>query len=219
MREITLFPDYTRGERIADGCVHLAGIIFSVAATAVLMIASVGTLPALNVASLGIYGFGLVGMFVSSASYNLVTRHAWKKVLRRVDHTAIFVMIAGSYTPFALIKIGGSTGYWLLCAVWAVTILGIVVKLVFPCRFERALIALYLAQGWAILAAIDPLLSSISTRALTLLVIGGCLYTIGVFFHLWERLRFHNAIWHAHVLIAAACHFAAICDAMMPVQA
>jgi hemolysin III len=148
----------------------------------------------------------------------MVRSHRWRGYFRRLDHTAIFVMIAGSYTPFTLLKIGGIFGYALLFAVWGIAILGIILKLLFPPhRFERLTIALYLLQGWAIVVAFDPLLDSISARAITLLVLGGCLYTVGVVFHLWKKLKFHNTVWHGFVLVAAVCHFGAICDAVFRV--
>lgn len=209
-----MFPEYSKSERIVDTCIHVAGISLSVAVTVGLMLVAAVQLSALDIAGLGVYCLGMVGMFVSSACYNMVSHHTWKEFFRRLDHAAIFVMIAGSYTPFTLLKIGGAAGYGLLATVWAIAIAGVILKLRFPRRLERISIALYLIQGWAIVVALDPLMASLSTRALTLLVLGGCLYTVGVVFHLWERLKFHNAIWHGFVLVAAACHFGAVCDAV-----
>ncbi len=119
----------------------------------------------LHVFALGIYCLGMVSMFVSSACYNMMHAHRWREYLRRADHSAIFVMIAGSYTPFTLLKIGGLAGYGLLVAVWVIAIAGVILKLCFPRRFERLAVALYLAQGWAIVVAFNPLLASISARA------------------------------------------------------
>ena len=97
---------------------------------------------------------------------------------------------------------------------WGLAISGVILKLRFPRRFERLAIALYLAQGWAIVVALNPLLAAVSVRVLTLLILGGCLYSVGVIFHSWKKLKFHNAIWHGFVLVAAACHFGAVCDAV-----
>ncbi len=209
-----MFPVYSKCERIVDACIHVAGMSLSAAATVGLTVVAALHLSALHVVALGIYCFGMVSMFVSSACYNMMHSHRWREYLRRADHSAIFVMIAGSYTPFTLLKIGGIAGYGLLVAVWGVAISGVILKLCFPRRFERLTIALYLAQGWAIVVAFNPLLASVSARALALLVLGGCLYSVGVVFHLWEKLKFHNAIWHGFVLMAAACHFGAVCDAV-----
>jgi hemolysin III len=210
----SLFPQYSKCERIADAFIHVTGMSLSIAVAAGLMVVAIFHLPALHVVALGIYCFGMVSMFVSSACYNMLHSHRWREYLRRVDHSAIFVMIAGSYTPFTLLKIGGIIGYGLLAAVWGIAIAGVILKLRFPHRFERLAIALYLAQGWAIVVALNPLLASVSARALTLLILGGCLYSVGVIFHSWKKLKFHNAIWHGFVLVAAACHFGAVCDAV-----
>ncbi len=148
-------------------------------------------------------------MFAASAAYNLISRRALKEVLRRVDHAAIFIMIAGSYTPFAL-TVGGGTGAALLAAVWIIAAVGIAIKLLYPRRLDKLSVLLYLAQGWLVLFALDPIVSSLSYRALMLLLAGGVVYTLGVPFHLMEWMRFHNAIWHCFVLGGAACQFAAI---------
>jgi hemolysin III len=151
-----------------------------------------------------------VATFSCSAGYNLVVRPKLKEVLRRLDHAAIFLMIAGTYTPFILIKMNTPWGLGLLAVVWTMAGIGIVIKLFAP-RFLGGLsTALYLVQGWAVIAAWEPLMSAMPGRVLTLLVIGGVLYTVGVVFHLWERLPYQNAIWHGFVLSAASCHFAAV---------
>ena len=137
-----------------------------------------------------------------------------KEVLRRLDHAAIFVMIAGSYTPFALV-VGGIAGHALLAAVWAIAAVGVAIKLRFPRRFDKISVLLYLFQGWIVVLALDSITAALPSRALTLLVAGGIVYTLGVGFHLMERLRFHNVIWHVFVLGGAACQFVAIRDAVM----
>jgi hemolysin III len=205
-----MFPEYTRRERMADAIVHLIGLTFSTAAVILLLAVSAGRVSGLALLSLAIYGAGLITMFACSAAYNMARRRALKELLRRFDHAAIFVMIAGSYTPFALGKMGGSTGLALFAAVWAIALFGVVVKLWFPRRLERLSIGIYLAQGWLIILAVDSLVASVSQFSLVLLVTGGIIYTLGVVFHVMERLPFHNAIWHGFVLAAAICHYAAI---------
>jgi hemolysin III len=203
------FPSYTKLERLADACVHAASVIFSIAATVILLAAAIGRLPAADTAGLAVYCIGLLGMFAASAAYNLVRRHNLKEILRRLDHAAIFIMIAGSYTPFALL-LGGGAGHSMLIAVWAIAAAGIVIKLHFPRRLEKLSVLLYLAQGWIVLLALDPVVASLPSQALWLLLAGGVIYTLGVPFHLMEWMRFHNAIWHIFVLGGAACQFAAI---------
>src|SRR5262249_21214585 len=154
-------------------------------------------------------GLALVATFGFSAGYNLVIRPPkLKEWLRRFDHAAIFLMIASTYTPFVLIKMNTPWGLGLLAVVWTMAAIGIALQLLAPRVLEGLSTALYLVQGWAVLAAWEPLMSALPGRVLTLLVVGGVLYTIGVVFHLWERLPYSNAIWHAFVLSAASCHFA-----------
>ncbi|MGI9383127.1 MAG: PAQR family membrane homeostasis protein TrhA [Methyloligellaceae bacterium] len=208
-----MFPEYSARERVADGCVHAVGVTASLAATGTLLVVAAHMLPAASVASLAVYGVGLVAMFSFSAAYNLVTRPGLKAVLRRFDHAAIFVMIAGTYTPLALIAMGGAWGFGLFAAVWAIALIGVALNLFAPHLFRRVSIGLYLAQGWVALAALDPLVAQVSPHVLALIGIGGALYTVGVLFHVWDRLPYNNAIWHVFVLVAAAVHYAAILEA------
>jgi hemolysin III len=156
----------------------------------------------------------MVGVFCFSAGYNLVSGSRLKALLRRFDHAAIYVKIAATYTPFAMVKIGGAAGFGLLGVVWAVGLFGVAAKLFWPAQLVRTSYVLYLAQGWACVAALGPLTDALPGRALVLLVVGGILYTVGVAFHLWRSLPYHNAIWHGFVLVASACHFSAIVDAV-----
>ncbi len=189
-------------------------VLFSLAAAALLLVGAIGVLPAAIFVGLIVYSIGLVGMFAASAAYNLVSHVGVKEILRRLDHAAIFVMIAGSYTPFALV-VGGRTGHMLLAAVWAIAAVGVAIKVRYPRRFDKLSVLLYLSQGWIVLLALDSITAALSNRALSLLVAGGVVYTVGVAFHLMERLLFHNVIWHIFVLGGAACQFAAIRDAVM----
>jgi len=208
------FPQYSGAERFADGCVHVAGVAGSLVAAAILITISFASLPPLSFVSVVIYTLGLVAVFCFSAGYHLVTQPSLKGILRRCDHAAIFVKIAATYTPFAVVKIGGIAGLTLLGTVWAIAVIGVIAKLGWPERFPRMTYVLYLGQGWAGLAAFDPLTAALSTSALVLLLVGGCLYTIGVIFHLWQTLPYHNAIWHGFVLTASACLFAAVTKAV-----
>jgi hemolysin III len=203
------FPSYTRGERIADAVVHVLGVGMAVIAGAVLLAVAVPGGGA-QLAALGLYVFGVVAGLGFSAAYNLVSSPGAKSILRRFDHAAIFLMIAGSYTPFAAIAIGGFWGAVLLSAVWVVAIGGVALKLALPGRFERLSIVLYLMLGWAILPAMGPVIDALSGASLVLLLVGGGLYSLGVVFHLWHRLPYHNAIWHGFVLAAAVCHYIAV---------
>jgi hemolysin III len=204
-------PNYTLGERLADGFLHAVGVTASLVAFTVLLIIGIKSDTALWAVSLTIYGLALVATFSCSAFYHLVVaRPTLKEWLRRFDHAAIFLMIAGTYTPFVLIEMNTPWGLSLLAVVWAIAAVGIVLQLFAPRYLGGLSVALYLIQGWAVLAAWEPLMSALPGRVLTLLMAGGVLYTVGVVFHLWERLPYQNAIWHGFVLTAASCHFAAV---------
>jgi hemolysin III len=171
--------------------------------------ATAGTL-----ASLLLYSAGLLAMLSFSALYNLTVTPRRKEILRRLDHSAIYLMIAGTYTPFAL-KIGGMQGIVLLSVLWGVAALGIALKLLRPRRGDGLSLVLYLAMGWSMLFALRPLIDAVTASVLVLLMAGGIVYTLGVVFHLWQRLRFNNAIWHLCVLAGAACHYAAVLNALV----
>ncbi len=163
-----------------------------------------------QIATLLVYSFGLLGMLAASAAYHLARPGRLKSVLRRLDHAMIFVMIAGSYTPFALNALGPGLGVPLCIGVWAVAALGVTLKLSCPLRFERLSLALYLGMGWMLLVVIRSLIASLPEEVLLLLLAGGIVYSLGAAVHATERLRFHNAVWHAMVLIAAGLHLAAV---------
>ncbi|MGE5517468.1 MAG: PAQR family membrane homeostasis protein TrhA [Bacteroidota bacterium] len=186
----------------ADAVIHVLGLLFAIAAVAFLIHRD-------SSFSVIAYGCGLAGMLGASAAYNL-WRGPAKEIWRRVDHAMIFVMIAGSYTPFVVLRLNGSTAALLGGVVWTGALVGVALKLLYPRRFERLSIALYLGLGWALVLGFDSFVNSLAGPTLTLLVIGGALYTLGVPLHLASRLRFQNAAWHACVLAAAICHFFAI---------
>jgi hemolysin III len=204
------FPQYTFGERVADGTIHVISVTASLAALIALLVIGIHTQMVSWVLALTIYGVALVATFGCSAGYHLVARPRVKEILRRFDHAAIFLMIAGTYTPFVLIKMNNAWGLGLLAVVWTMAAIGIAIKLFLPRFLDGLSTALYLVQGWAVLAAWEPLRSALPGGVLMLLMVGGVLYTIGVVFHLWNRLPYQNAIWHSFVLSAASCHYAAV---------
>jgi len=201
---------FHRWEIGVDGAIHAVAIAAGlVGAVALLLIASRrGGAP--DVAAVSIYSVGLLAMLGCSCAFNLgrFSRHAnW---LRQLDHSAIFLMIAGTYTPFTVLDLGGAWRWSLAGAVWSIAILGVLLRLFHGKLFDRVSIGLYLALGWLGIIALPPLIHALDTPTLVLLAVGGGLYTLGVIFHLWERLPFQNAIWHGFVVAAAATHFAAI---------
>lgn len=204
------FPAYSRGERLADGCVHVAGLIAGVIAVTSLTAVALHRGDAVSILALTLYGGGLLAMLGCSALYNMAGPSPRKEWFRRLDHAAIFVMIAGTYTPFALIELGDAPGWRLFALVWVTAAAGVAMKLFFPRRLERVSVALYLLFGWGILATSDTLLAALPAPAILLLAAGGLVYSVGVLFHLRRGWPYHNALWHALVLVAAACHYAAI---------
>lgn len=207
------FPTYTRAEVLADAVVHVLGLTLGLAGVIALIVLSMTHLDRASATAVLIYGSGMLAVFVCSAAYNL-SRSRWRWLLRRLDHAAIYVKIAATYTPFAAIKMGGPVGIGLLVAVWGIAVLGASAKLIAPAQFVRTAYVLYLAQGWAALFTLPSMFSALPTTAFVLLLIGGVLYTVGVVFHLWHKLKYNNAIWHAFVLTASACHFGAVVTAV-----
>jgi hemolysin III len=201
---------YTRGETIADAAVHAAGVAFALIAGPILVIRATTAGDRVTVAAVAVYAATMLAMFAFSAVYNLAPTPRWREALRRLDHGAIYLKIAGTYTPFAAVSLAKGAGTALLLGVWTVAAIGFAVKIAAPRRFEAASVALYLALGWAIIWVAGEAVETLSGATLGLLATGGALYTIGVAFHLWDRLPFQNAIWHLHVLIASVCMYAAI---------
>jgi hemolysin III len=156
------------------------------------------------------YSACLMTMLCCSAAYNLSGSTPHREMLRRADHAAIFFLIAGTYTPFTTRMLPEQWGFWMTGSIWASALVGALFKLRCPHRLERVDLALYLALGWTIVVAWKPLLAAIDSGTAFLIFSGGILYTVGAVFHAWRELRFQNAIWHAFVLVAAGCHYAAV---------
>ncbi|PKP68456.1 MAG: DNA-binding protein [Alphaproteobacteria bacterium HGW-Alphaproteobacteria-4] len=204
----------SQGEIVADGVVHIAAILAGLIAFAALFsyIALHGS-AGYGIAT-GIYAAGFFAMFGFSCAYNLTPPSQLKWLLRRFDHSAIYFMIAGTYTAL-LAMLGNQVWNWVLIGViWAGALGGSAIKMLLPGRFDRLAIVLYLLMGWAALAAIKPVSMALPTATLVLVVVGGLLYSVGVIFYKWQSLKFQNAIWHGFVAAAAACHFAGIAVAV-----
>lgn len=201
----------TRAEFAADRLVHIVGLAMGgVGAIILLAIAAVHG-PAAELIAVAAYSAGLMAMLSFSAAYNLAVRSRYRGVLRRLDHAGIFVMIAGTYTPFTVLGLSGGWAIGMTTAVWAIAVLGISLKMLLPPRgFEGLLIGLYLAFGWMGLVVVGPLLASAGLPILIGIAAGGLVYSLGVIFHSWKGLPYQNAIWHGFVLAAAGIHYGAI---------
>lgn len=201
--------NYDRAETIADAVVHGLGIALAVAGGAALMIVAALYANVSQVAAVAIYIAGLTAMIGFSAAYNLWPLTPVKWWLRRLDHSAIYLLIAATYTAFVL-PMKGTASDAILAVQWLSAAAGIALKLFCPGRFDRAAIALYLLMGWSGLFVIGPMAAALAPVTLVLIAAGGVLYSVGVIFHVWESLRFQNAIWHGFVLAAAGCHYGAV---------
>jgi hemolysin III len=207
--------NYDRAELIADGVVHGIGVFGGLVAATVLVVLTAIYATAFEVFAVSVYVAGLLAMLVLSATYNLwpVSRAKW--ILRRFDHSAIYVLIAATYTPVIIQVKDSIYAIAMLIGVWCVAIVGVVLKLALPGRYDRVAVGLYLAMGWSGAMLYDAVAAALPSLALWFVVAGGALYSLGVIFHAWQRLRFQNAIWHAFVLLGAACHYTAVLDLVL----
>ena len=180
----------------------------------VIVFAAIGTarpeLPAIIV-----YLVMLLLVLGVSLAFNLAPISRFKKVMARLDQAAIFLFIAGTYTPFLAILAGTRDGQLLTVLVWGAALVGVALKLIVPQRFGRMALVLYLAIGWSGVLVFQTLATVLPPVSFWLLVAGGITYSAGIIFHVWERLRFQNAIWHGFVLLAAACHYSAVLDTVL----
>lgn len=202
------YPAYARAERIADGVVHGLGVAFALTGAALLTAAALSEGGGQAVA-VGVYGAALSATFVASACYHMTPWDRYRPWLRRADHAAIFLKIAGTYTPLVAL-IGGAFAWAVLGVVWALAIGGAAAKVFLWREPGRLGLLLYLVLGWMSVLLIWPMVGTLPLPASILVGAGGLLYTAGVLFFVRERLRFSNAIWHGFVLAASGCFFAAI---------
>jgi hemolysin III len=199
----------TRAAKCADLIVHLAGLAFALVGGVVLLSLSVRLGSLGQVTAVAIYAAGLTAMLALSTAYNFARpdRRPW---LRRIDQVGIFLMIAGSYTPFTTQKLHGAWAIGMTAAVWGVALAGVAAKLFLP-RLERRLgVGLYLALGWLVLVAVKPMVDGLSWTALILLALGGVTYSTGALIYMARPLKFRRAIWHGHVVGGAALQYAAV---------
>jgi hemolysin III len=195
-------------ERAADAAIHAVGVPLGLIA-AIALIERATAFGALNIFAITLYAAGIVGMLCASAAYQLWPDGRLKEHLRRLDRSMIFVMIAGTYTPISLVALYGRHGLVLCLLVWSLAALGIFVTMRYPRRFERALLGLYLAMGWMLLAVLQDCVARLHGGVLALIVGGGVVYTAGVMLQLFP-VKFNNPLWHLLVLIAGAMQYVAI---------
>ena len=207
---------YSLGEEIAHAVSHGIGILLSIAGLAVLVAFASLYGDAWHITSSSIYGATLILLYTASTLYHGIPQPAAKRVLRRLDHAAIFLLIAGTYTPFTLVNLRGGWGWTLFGLVWGFALLGVVLETVLKRRIKWLSLSLYLGLGWLVVIAIEPLLDAVEPGGLILLLAGGLCYSLGVIFYVWKRLAYHHAVWHLFVMAGSLLHFFSIFFYVLP---
>jgi hemolysin III len=207
---------YTVGEEIANSITHGIGAILSVAGLTLLVVLAALHGDVWRIVSFSIYGSSLVILYLASTLYHSIQHPKVKRVFRIFDHSAIYLLIAGSYTPFALVSMRGPLGWTILGVVWGLSVMGIVFKTFFIGRFEKIATAAYVLMGWLCVVTFQQLFTAIGSGGMMWLVLGGIAYTGGVIFYAWQKLPYNHAIWHLFVLGGSICHFFAILLHVLP---
>ena len=198
------------GEEIANSVTHGVALLASVAALPVLIVIAVLRRDPWQVVGGAIFGSTLILLYAASTLYHALPQPRAKRVFRVLDHSAIYLLIAGTYTPFALGALRGPWGWALLGAVWTLAALGITAKATLGFRFPRLSTAIYLLMGWLGVIAARPLLAEVGVAGVAWIIAGGLSYTLGVIFFAWERLRYGHMVWHLFVAAGSVCHFFAV---------
>jgi hemolysin III len=207
---------YSVAEEIAHVITHGAGLLLSIAGLVVLVVIASLRGDSWHIVSVAVYGSTLVILYAASTLYHALPSPNAKAVLRTLDHAAIFLLIAGTYTPFTLVNLRGGWGWALFGTVWVLALLGVVLEAAAKHRVRILSHVLYIGLGWLVAIAIKPLLSAVAFGGLVLLVVGGLAYTGGVVFYAWRRLPFNHAVWHVFVLAGSVCHFFAVLLFVIP---
>lgn len=210
--------EYSEIEERANAITHGLGVVLGIVGLILLLIkANQFDADLLTVASMAAYGSSIILLFLASTLYHSITTAKTKRLLKTLDHCAIYLLIAGSYTPFLLVSLRTPLAFGLMGVIWAIALVGIVMKIAFVYRFKRLSLVTYLAMGWLSLIVIYQLAKSVELGGLILLAVGGIIYSLGVIFYVAKRIPYNHAIWHLFVLAGCACHFFAIYLYVTPV--
>jgi hemolysin III len=215
-------PRYSLREEIAASLIHGVGLVLAIAGFAVLAVVAARHGDAWHVVACSVFGATLVLLYTASTLYHSIPPIRLpraKSVLQVLDHSAIFLLIAGTYTPFTLVSLRGPWGWTLFGVIWTLALLGILARALMPRRPTALFVALYVVMGWTILVALDPMSQRLAPGGLRLLFAGGVAYTAGVAFYLWRRLPYHHAVWHGFVLLGSILHFFAVLLYVIPLEA
>lgn len=209
---------YNVGEEIANSITHGIGIVLAVAALGILTAFSSIYGNAWHIVSVSIYATTLVLLYTASTLYHSIQKPRVKGVLQILDHSAIYLLIAGTYTPFTLVSLRGPWGWWLFGVIWALAAFGVAFQLSLSRHWKAISLVLYIVMGWVMLVAIKPLIVSVATGGVVFLVLGGLVYTVGTLFYGWKKLKYHHAIWHLFVLAGSTLHFFSILFYVVPIS-
>ncbi|NOH81399.1 hemolysin III family protein [Vibrio sp. RE86] len=203
--------EYSVKEEFANTLTHALGMVLSVVGLVLLLIkANEHNADTMTLVSMSVYGGSMILLFLASTLYHAIPSPKAKRALKTFDHCAIYLLIAGSYTPFLLVTLRTPLALGLMGVIWAIALFGIVMKLAFVYRFKKLSLVTYLTMGWLSLIVIYQLALNLSVEGLTLLALGGVIYSLGVIFYVAKRIPYNHAIWHGFVLAGCACHFFAI---------
>lgn len=207
---------YTRNEEISNAITHGIGALLSIAALVILIVFAAIKGTALHVVSFTIYGSSMLLLYVASTLVHSFPEGKAKRVFESLDHSCIYIFISGTYTPILFHIVQGTLGWVLFGVVWGITIFGVAFKSMFANRFLFTSTILYIVMGWCIVFAWKPLTANLAPGGVTLLVIGGILYTVGTIFYMWRSFPYHHAVWHLFVLGGSITHFFAIILYVLP---
>lgn len=216
MRTHSSLPQYSVGEELASCITHGVGIVFAIAGLAVLAAFAALKGDVWHVVACSIFGATLILAYTASTLYHSARDERLRRILRALDHSSIFLLIAGTYTPFMLVNLRGPWGWSLLAVIWSLALVGIVARLLLKGRLHGLVVGLYIAMGWAVVVAVQPMLQQVEPGGLMLLAAGGVAYTAGVPFYKWKSLPYNHAIWHGFVLLGSALHFFAVLFYVIP---
>ena len=216
MRGSFAHEGFSRGEEIAHAITHGLGVLCSIAGLVILVVLAASRGDARLVVGVSIFGASMIILYTASTMYHALIPKKAKDIFELMDHAAIYLLIAGTYTPFALSVLGGGWGWSTLGVMWGLAVMGIIYEVVFRRPWKKVSLAFYLALGWLVTVPGKPLLAALPTNAILWVAAGGLCYTAGAVFYAWRGFRYHHAIWHLFVLLGTGCHFVCVLKYVIP---